>query len=45
MTPHMQTGFVVQITRVWQRQRMFEGISGTEHLLQVPERTSKIKAR
>ena len=32
----MQAGSLMRITRVWQRQRMIEGISRTEHLLQYP---------
>ena len=40
----MQAGPLVRVTRVWQRQRMIEGISGTKRLLQVPERASKNNA-
>ena len=40
----MQAGPLVRFTRVWRRQRMIEGISGTERLLQVPERASKNNA-
>ena len=40
----MQAGPLVRVTRVWQRQRMIEGISGSERLLQVPERASKNNA-
>ena len=38
----VQTGSLMRSTGVWQRQRMLEGISGTqERPLQVPQRSNK----